>query len=212
MKRIVVFVVALLGGIATLSAQNIKGVVRDAKGEALIGVSIFWEGTTIGTATDVDGSYELYRVKDHNRLVAAYIGYVDSVVEVAKDAKEVDFVLSDGVGIEEVVIEGISNNKIRQSSIMAGENISFARLCKMACCNLAESFENSAAVTVGYSDAVSGSRQIKMLGLAGTYTQILDENRDILEAIVEALLKHRIMSEKDLDKVWKETVAKRTHK
>ena len=43
-------------------------------------------------------------------------------------------------------------------------------------------------------------------------TQILDENRDILEAIVEALLKHRIMSEKDLDKVWKETVAKRTHK
>ena len=104
MKRILVFVVALLGGIATLSAQNIKGVVRDAKGEALIGVSIFWEGTTIGTATDVDGSYELYRVKDHNRLVAAYIGYVDSVVEVAKDAKEVDFVLSDGVGIEEVVI------------------------------------------------------------------------------------------------------------
>ena len=43
-------------------------------------------------------------------------------------------------------------------------------------------------------------------------TQILDENRDILEAIVEALLKHRIMSEADLDKVWKETVAKRTHK
>ena len=43
-------------------------------------------------------------------------------------------------------------------------------------------------------------------------TQILDENRDILEAIVEALLKHRIMSEKDLDKVWKETVAKRNHK
>ena len=183
MKRILVFVVALLGGIATLSAQNIKGVVRDAKGEALIGVSIFWEGTTIGTATDVDGSYELYRVKDHNRLVAAYIGYVDSVVEVAKDAKEVDFVLSDGVGIEEVVIEGISNNKIRQSSIMAGENISFAGLCKMACCNLAESFENSAAVTVGYSDAVSGSRQIKMLGLAGTYTQILDENRPIMRGI-----------------------------
>ena len=53
--------------------------------------------------------------------------------------------------------------------------ISFAGLCKMACCNLAESFENSASVTVGYSDAISGARQIKMLGLAGTSTQILDE-------------------------------------
>lgn len=58
--------------------------------------------------------------------------------------------------------------------------ISFAGLCKMACCNLAESFENSASVTVGYSDAISGARQIKMLGLAGTYTQILDENRPIM--------------------------------
>ena len=61
--------------------------------------------------------------------------------------------------------------------------ISFAGLCKMACCNLAESFENSASVTVGYSDAISGARQIKMLGLAGTYTQILDENRPIMRGL-----------------------------
>ena len=53
----------------------------------------------------------------------------------------------------------------------------------MACCNLAESFENSASVTVGYSDAISGARQIKMLGLAGTYTQILDENRAIMRGL-----------------------------
>ena len=39
--------------------------------------------------------------------------------------------------------------------------------------------------------------------------QILEDNRDVLEAIVDALLKNRIMSEADLDKVWKETVAKR---
>ena len=176
-------IVALLGGIAALSAQNIRGFVRDANGEALIGASVYWEGTTVGTATGVDGSYELYRVKEHTRLVAAYMGYLDSVVEVEAGTRELNFTLSDGVGIEEVVIEGVANNKIRQSSIMVGENISFAGLCKMACCNLAESFENSAAVTVGYSDAVSGSRQIKMLGLAGTYTQILDENRPVMRGI-----------------------------
>lgn len=183
MKRIALLVVALLGGFAALSAQNIKGYVRDAKGEVLIGASVYWDGTTVGTATGVDGSYELYRVKGHTALVAAYMGYNETVVEVTDDMREVDFVLTDGVGIEEVVIEGVANNKIRQSSIMVGENISFAGLCKMACCNLAESFENSAAVTVGYSDAVSGSRQIKMLGLAGTYTQILDENRPIMRGI-----------------------------
>ncbi|MBQ8272826.1 MAG: TonB-dependent receptor [Tidjanibacter sp.] len=184
MKRKFFLLCALLVGfVAAGEAQNIRGVVRDNSGEVLIGASVYWEGTTVGTATDVDGTYELYRVKGHPRLVAAYLGYVDSVQEVAEGVKEVNFTLSDGVNIEEVVIEGVSNNKIRQSSMMVGENISFAGLCKMACCNLAESFENSAAVTVGYSDAVSGSRQIKMLGLAGTYTQILDENRPIMRGI-----------------------------
>ncbi len=164
------------------SAQNVRGVVKDTNGEPLIGASVFWEGTLVGTTTAVDGSYELYRVKGHDMLVAAYVGYVDGTVKVEQQ-EVVDFVLSDGVGIDAVVVEGVAANKIRQSSIMAGENISFAGLCKMACCNLAESFENSAAVTVGYSDAVSGSRQIKMLGLAGTYTQILDENRPIMRGI-----------------------------
>lgn len=184
MKRKFFLLCALLVGfVAAGEAQNIRGVVRDTNGEVLIGASVYWEGTTVGTATDVDGTYELYRVKGHPRLVAAYLGYVDSVQEVAEGVKEVDFTLSNGVGIEEIVVEGVANNKIRQSSMMVGENISFAGLCKMACCNLAESFENSAAVTVGYSDAVSGSRQIKMLGLAGTYTQILDENRPIMRGI-----------------------------
>ena len=183
MKKLIGLLVALGCTLMTLSAQNVKGYVRDSAGNPLIGASVFWDGTLVGTSTNVDGSYELYRVKNHTKLVAAYIGYVDSIVEVADDRNEVNFTLSDGVGIDEIVIEGVANNKIRQSSIMAGENISFAGLCKMACCNLAESFENSAAVTVGYSDAVSGSRQIKMLGLAGTYTQILDENRPIMRGI-----------------------------
>ncbi len=182
-RRFFLLCALLVGFVAAGEAQNIRGVVRDTNGEVLIGASVYWEGTTVGTATDVDGSYELYRVKGHSRLVAAYLGYMDFVQEVAEGVKEVNFTLSDGVNIEEVVIEGVSNNKIRQSSMMVGENISFAGLCKMACCNLAESFENSAAVTVGYSDAVSGSRQIKMLGLAGTYTQILDENRPIMRGI-----------------------------
>ncbi|MGN0188314.1 MAG: TonB-dependent receptor plug domain-containing protein, partial [Candidatus Cryptobacteroides sp.] len=63
------------------------------------------------------------------------------------------------------------------------EVISAAGLCKMACCNLAESFENSASVTVGYSDAVTGARQIRLLGLSGTYTQMLDESRPVMRGL-----------------------------
>ncbi len=63
------------------------------------------------------------------------------------------------------------------------ETITAAGLCKMACCNLAESFENSASVTVGYSDAVTGARQIRLLGLSGIYTQMLDENRPVMRGL-----------------------------
>ena len=63
------------------------------------------------------------------------------------------------------------------------EVISAAGLCKMACCNLAESFENSASVTVGFSDAVTGARQIRLLGLSGVYTQMLDENRPVMRGL-----------------------------
>ena len=165
-------------------AQNVAGKVTDTEGNPLVGAMVYWDGTTVGTVTNAEGKYEVYRVKEHNTLVASYLGYSDATVEVAAGRKEVNFALTNGVDIEEVVIEGTaSGNFIKQSGIAKDEMISFAGLCKMACCNLAESFENSASVTVGYSDAVSGSRQIKMLGLAGTYTQILDENRPIMRGI-----------------------------
>ena len=184
MKKIITTLTVIFIGLLTAAAQNVAGRVVDSKGEPIVGATVYWDGTTVGAATDAEGHYEVYRVKEHNVLVATYLGYTDVAVEVAKDRSEVNFTLTEGVGIEEVVIEGTaSGNFIRQGGIAKDEMISFAGLCKMACCNLAESFENSASVTVGYSDAVSGSRQIKMLGLAGTYTQILDENRPIMRGI-----------------------------
>ena len=63
------------------------------------------------------------------------------------------------------------------------EVVTASGLCKMACCNLAESFENSASVTVGYSDAVTGARQIRLLGQSGIYTQMLDENRPVMRGL-----------------------------
>ena len=110
---------------------------------------------------------------------------MNDTLRIDNGAERVEFALAaEGIDIESVVVEGSqSGNFVKRDGIIKNEMISFAGLCKMACCNLAESFENSASVTVGYSDAISGARQIKMLGLAGTYTQILDENRPIMRGL-----------------------------
>lgn len=76
--------------------------------------------------------------------------------------------------------KGTSISRLKDLKV---EAISQAGLCKLACCNLAESFENSASVTVGYSDATTGARQIRLLGLSGIYTQMLDENRPVMRGL-----------------------------
>ena len=82
-----------------------------------------------------------------------------------------------------VFVSRQAGNYLSKGKEIRTEVISAAGLCKMACCNLAESFENSASVTVGYSDAVTGARQIRLLGLSGTYTQMLDENRPVMRGL-----------------------------
>ena len=74
-------------------------------------------------------------------------------------------------------------NSLSKGKELRTEVISSAGLMKLACCNLAESFENSASVTVGYSDAVTGARQIRLLGLSGVYLQMLEENRPVMRGL-----------------------------
>ena len=183
--RISFLTLSALAVCGTLNAQDLRGVVRDADKQPLVGASVYWAGTTIGAGTDVQGAFQLHRVKGYDKLVASYLGYVNDTIRVGSGVDKVEFTLrSEGVALDDVVVEGnLSGNFVKRDGIVKGEMISFAGLCKMACCNLAESFENSASVTVGYSDAISGARQIKMLGLAGTYTQILDENRPIMRGL-----------------------------
>ena len=170
---------------AAVQAQDLRGTVRDAEGQPLVGAAVYWAGTNVGATADAEGAFQLHRVKNYDKLVASYLGYLNDTLQVAAGTARADFALqSEGVALDDVVIEGtLSGNYVKRDGILKGEMISFAGLCKMACCNLAESFENSASVTVGYSDAISGARQIKMLGLAGTYTQILDENRPIMRGL-----------------------------
>lgn len=77
--------------------------------------------------------------------------------------------------LQEVVVK---SDGIRKMKYSAGntELITAAELTRAACCNLGESFTTNPSVDVSYSDAATGARQIKLLGLAGTYVQMLTEN------------------------------------
>ncbi len=166
-------------------AQSLKGrIVSADTGGALPGASIFWQDTTIGATSGADGSFTLPRTDQTSTLTVEFLGYATQHIDIAADMNDITVEMAPGdeISIDAVTIETRQRgNYAKQSGITRNEQISFAGLCKMACCNLAESFENSASVTVGYSDAISGARQIKMLGLAGTYTQILDENRPVMQ-------------------------------
>ncbi len=186
-KKIRPFFVSILTlwGVVAAKAQNIEGTVLDSEGKAIVGATVWWSQTTVGALTDEQGNFTLYRVKDFNELIAGFVGYQNDTILLDNNTKYIQITLpTKALGIDEVVVYGdLKGNYIKKTGISKSEVISFSGLCKMACCNLAESFENSAAVTVGYSDAISGARQIKMLGLAGIYTQILDENRPIMRGI-----------------------------
>ncbi len=174
-------IVALVSCISTIAAQNIAGSITDESGEKLAGATVMWVDTNIGTTSDTEGEYSIYSVKGYDKIAVLMIGYKTDTITINSASNRVDVQLKSANNLEDVIIYSKQEAfYIDKNSVAKNEMISFAGLCKMACCNLAESFENSASVTVGFSDAISGARQIQMLGLAGTYTQVLDENRPIM--------------------------------
>ena len=73
----------------------------------------------------------------------------------------------------------VTTRRPGMSRVAGAENtmrINKAELFKAACCNLGESFTTNPSVDVNYSDAATGAKQIKLLGLSGTYVQMLAEN------------------------------------
>ncbi|MCD4792150.1 MAG: TonB-dependent receptor [Bacteroidales bacterium] len=163
-------------------AEKIQGYVKtenenNEKQIPLTGVSVFWINTSIGTTTDINGYFELEKTHETNVLIVAITGYENDTIQVNKNASILNILLTKGYEIEEVIINADLGGQFNSSqSIEAKQIITEAGLNKLPCCNLSESFENTATVDVTYADAVTGAKQIKMLGLAGKYSQILREN------------------------------------
>ena len=162
------------------------GTVLDDKGEPLVGANVYWAGTTVGVATDIDGRFELDPVKSTNMLVTSFMGFHNDTTEVTAHS-ELTIVLVSDLLLEEVDIVERKMAVLRSRvSPLTTETLTGEALCMAACCNLSESFETSASVDVAYSDAATGAKQIRLLGLSGTYVQLLTENTPNIRGLAQS--------------------------
>lgn len=175
MKSIFIYILAF-SSVLFAQSQTIHGMVGNgAKHEALIGATVMELGTQNGAVTDVNGKFSLNLTKRNALLVVSYAGFLSDTVEADLSTSMHIMLEENSELLDEVVVEARSTfmDNLESKHI---EVITETELTKAACCNLSESFETNASVDVSFTDAVSGAKTIRMLGLDGRYVQINREN------------------------------------
>lgn len=160
-------------------AQRITGSVNEQEPQTknlkpITGANVYWSGTTQATATDENGRFSIPRSAQSALLVVSFVGFRNDTIKIGQES-DLQVVLQSDQTLDEVTIRA-GNTSIDRLSPHQTEIITTRALAKAACCNLSESFETNASVSVSYADAVTGSKQIQMLGLNGTYIQTNVEN------------------------------------
>ena len=166
-----------LAALPMMAANTLTGTVKDSNSEPIPGANLVWLNSSRGASTDMNGEFTLERPANADKLIVSFIGYNTDTISIASYQEYIDIVLNEGVQLAEVNVTGrkMGFQKLR-SSVTNAELINSDELCRAACCNLGESFVTNPSVDVNYSDAATGAKQIKLLGLSGTYVQMLTEN------------------------------------
>lgn len=158
-------------------SQELKGKITEATTEQpIIGASIQWLDTQIGTTSDENGNFSISYKPEFTKLVISYVGFTTDTISV-NSPNFINHALAQNNDLEVVTIS--KERKSLQKSYVKTANISTMsskELLKAACCNLAESFETNPSIDVNFSDALTGTKQIKMLGLTSPYLMITEEN------------------------------------
>ncbi len=188
MKKIIIVIFLSISIIS--HSQVIKGIVygeEDNGNTPLPGVNIVWEGTQIGTASNGEGLFEIKKPNGAHMLVFSFVGYLPQTVHI-HNSEPIEVSLKPNLELGEVtVIQKDRGTYLSVINPIQTENIGGAELLKAACCNLAESFETNPSVDVSYSDAVTGAKQIRLLGLEGTYSLLQVENMPNLRGLATTL-------------------------
>ena len=163
------------------SQQLLSGQIKiqEFESKTLIeGANLFWLNTSIGTISDKTGSFKIPMTPKSNQLVISYLGFKTDTLTITKPIRLFHTLLPDNNdALDEVTLT--QRRKAIQKSYFESQNIimvSSEELLKAACCNLSESFETNPSIDVNFADALTGTKQIKMLGLSSPYLLISEEN------------------------------------
>ncbi|TVQ48859.1 MAG: SusC/RagA family TonB-linked outer membrane protein [Saprospirales bacterium] len=140
MKKFYVFLLVplIFLGFTNLYAQDrtLSGTIVDAdNGEPLIGANVFIQGTQTGTITDFDGNFSLV-ANGAVTLVITYIGYDQKRIEVAADVNNVEINLSQGVGLDEVVVTALGIQRAERSLGYSVQDVSADNIANTGTNNL----------------------------------------------------------------------------
>ncbi|MEY8870426.1 TonB-dependent receptor [Meridianimaribacter flavus] len=178
MKKLLYII--LLFPLIGLSQDTLKGTILEENKEnepiPVVGANVYWLDTTIGAVTDIDGKFSIPYQSEYTKLVVSYVGYKTDTITVSS-AKAITHWLKPTSELDEITVT--SRKQATSKSYLQATNtftVSSDELLKAACCNLSESFETNPSIDVNFADAVSGTRQIKMLGLTSPYILIATEN------------------------------------
>ena len=156
---------------------QVYGVAEDGKSYGLFGANVYWVDSDIGVFTNEDGDFKInYDSTIHEYLIISYVGFKTDTLSV-KSYKFIKHQLIADNNLNEIEIS-VKEKAYKQSYLTPTNTVfvSSDELLKAACCNLSESFETNPSIDVNFADAISGTKQIKMLGLTSPYILVSTEN------------------------------------
>ena len=167
-------------GFCFVQAQEVFSgtVFGDDESNPLPGANVYWIATNKGTVTDIDGKFSMQKQPSDSQLVISYVGFTSDTLSI-QNAKTITHILKrkDGANLDEVVVsERKKTSKLSFLSTQSVLNVSSDELLKAACCNLSESFETNPAIDVNFDNALTGVKQVKMMGLPSPYLLFTEEN------------------------------------
>ncbi len=189
MKLKIIYILFIFLPIYSVAQDNLRGMVmvqENGKMSGIEGASVYWLDTNIGTTTDEKGWFSIDYKQEYKKLVISFIGYQTDTIEVNSN-KELHHLLRESNELEAVEIN--ARKKTTSISYLSTTNvakISSEELLKAACCNLSESFETNPSIDVNFSDAVTGTKQVQMLGLNSPYILIAQENIPMVRGASQA--------------------------
>lgn len=189
MKTYLYILLGMLPALA-FSQEKVEGMVMEANSEnkhiGLPGANVYWMDSQIGTITNEEGLFSIPYSEEYNKLIISYVGFESDTLTI-NEPKMVHHSLKPSNELDEVVVE--EKRDAVQKTYFSSQNvvtINSAELLKAACCNLSESFETNPAIDVNFSDALTGTKQIQMLGLTSPYLLITQENIPMVRGASQA--------------------------